>query len=125
MNVEVAVPIFHLAVFIVLVSICFLFNRPTLGLLIAFLFVFDWATFANRDLILEVLKENPYYWLVYVGGVALLACLAGLGVMATEREFRRPKALEERAVGMDFEHPDFDEKTGVLDLTDWSRKKRR
>lgn len=119
MNTEVLVPIFHLTAFIILVSICFLLNRQTLGLLIAFLFVFDWATYANRELILQVLKDNPYYWLVYVGGIAVLACLAGLGIMATEREFRTPKKAAGKKMVAEGRHPGFDEKTRTLDLTDW------
>ena len=75
-SIEVQVSFFHLAGFVVVVSLCFLFNRQTLGLLSAFLFVFNWSTFANKEIILEVLKDDPYYWLVYIGGGAVMACLA-------------------------------------------------
>ncbi len=90
---EVLVPLLHITTFIVLVSVCFLFHRDTLGLLLAFIFVFDWGSYANRDLILEVLNSNPHYWITYVGGGTVLVFLAGLGVWAT---VKRRKTEQER-----------------------------
>lgn len=127
-SIEVQVSFLHLAGFVVVVSLCFLFNRQTLGLLAAFLFVFNWSTFANKEIILEVLKDDPYYWLIYLGGGAVMACLAGLGVMATEREFklcgrkkvkRGPREEELYATKLEA-------KTGVLDLTrEWKLTEKR
>jgi hypothetical protein len=127
-NIEVQVSFFHLAGFIVVVSLCFLFNRQTLGLLSAFLFVFNWSSFANKEIILGVLKYDPYYWLVYLGGGAVLACLAGLGVMATEREFKLC-GRNELARGPGEEElyaTELEAKTGVLYLTrEWKLNEKR
>lgn len=99
---EVHVPLFLIGAFIIIVSLCFLFHRDTLGLLVAFVFVFNWGSYANRELILEVLRHKPYYWITYLGGAVVLVSIAGLGVWSTVRRNRmeRERAEEERFRGV-------------------------
>lgn len=85
LGLEVTVPLLHLTLFIVLVSVCFLFERSSLGLLIAFVFVFYWASWVNKELLGELLKEKEFYPYLFYGGLVLLVALAGLGILSARK----------------------------------------
>lgn len=81
----VSVPMLQISLFIVLVSICFLFERSTLGLFIAFILVFYWASYVNREALGELLAQSSTYPLVFYGGVMVLVFLSGLGLLSSRK----------------------------------------
>lgn len=85
LDLEVLIPLLQITGFIVMVSLCFLFERNTLGLLIAFIFVYTWGSYVNREVLLELLTENQMYPYIFYGGTFALVVLSGLGVLATRR----------------------------------------
>lgn len=85
LGLEVSVPLMHLSLFICLVSVCFLLERSTLGLLIAFVFVYYWASYVNKDLLVELLNQNETYPYLFYGGFVSLVILSGLGLMSTRK----------------------------------------
>jgi hypothetical protein len=85
LGLEISIPLLHLSLFVVIVSICFLFERSTLGLFTAFVFVYNWASYVNRELLTDLLAQSETYPWMFYGGFAALVFLSGLGLLSSRR----------------------------------------
>lgn len=85
LGLEVSVPLLHLSLFVVTVSVCFLFERSTLGLFAAFVFVYYWASYVNKVMLSELLAQSETYQWMFYGGFATLVLLSGLGLLSSRR----------------------------------------
>lgn len=72
-DVEIVLPLPHLLLYIIIVTLCFLFARTKLGFTLNFIFVFYLGFIQNRTLIRDALEgSHGYTALYFVSGAVLL-----------------------------------------------------
>jgi len=76
---KLVLPFGQVIFFTFLVSLCFLFGRNKLGLLIAYNFVFYWGFILNHEYFINILGDTSGYFFLYFfcGLVASLLTLIG------------------------------------------------
>lgn len=70
---ELSIPLYQLALFVLLITFCMLFQRNKLGLAVSYVFVFYWGYFYNIDNIYNSSEEFTSFALWYfLAGVIIL-----------------------------------------------------
>ena len=70
---ELSIPLYQLALFVLLITFCMLFQRNKLGLAVSYVFVFYWGFFYNIDNIYSSSEELTSFALWYfLTGVIIL-----------------------------------------------------
>jgi hypothetical protein len=76
----ISIPVAQVVLFVFINSLCILFGRHRLGLLVSYCFVLYWGFFVNSELFMESLGETPVGIPIFAfAGIGML-CLAILGM---------------------------------------------
>jgi hypothetical protein len=72
-EMQLTIPVAHMALFIALISFCLLFARYKLGLSITFCFTFYWGFIYNKDVFFTNLEgSSPFLFVYFFSGFLLL-----------------------------------------------------
>ena len=72
-EMQLTIPVAHMALFVALISFCLLFARYKLGLSITFCFTFYWGFIYNKDVFFTTLEgSSPYLFVYFFSGFLLL-----------------------------------------------------
>ena len=64
-EMQLTIPVAHMALFVGLISLCLLFARYKLGLSITFCFTFYWGFIYNKDVFFTNFERSSPFLLVY------------------------------------------------------------
>jgi hypothetical protein len=82
MLAELTVPLFHIALLLVLTTLALLLGRVKLALLVNYLFALYWGYIFNRELVVgSDLEKLDHFTALYFGFGALIIVLALAGFM--------------------------------------------
>jgi len=72
-EMQLTIPVAHMALFIALLSFCLLFARYKLGLSITFCFTFYWGFIYNKDVFFTNFEgSSPFLFIYFLSGFLLL-----------------------------------------------------
>lgn len=72
-EMQLTIPVAHMALFVALISFCLLFARYKVGLSITFCFTFYWGFIYNKDVFFTTLEgSSPFLFLYFFSGFLLL-----------------------------------------------------
>jgi hypothetical protein len=72
-EMQLTIPVAHMALFVALISFCLLFARYKLGLSITFSFTFYWGFIYNKDVFFTSLEgSSPFLFVYFFSGFLLL-----------------------------------------------------
>ncbi len=72
-EMQLTIPVAHMALFIALLSFCLLFVRYKLGLSITFCFTFYWGFIYNKDVFFTNFEgSSPFLFIYFLSGFLLL-----------------------------------------------------
>lgn len=83
---EFAVPLLEVIVFVIFNSLCLLFGRFRLGLMISYCFVFYWGFIFNLEYFVNMLDGTPIGMLVYAASGLLMFLTAIIGFFVQRLE---------------------------------------
>ncbi len=73
-EIELTIPLFHMILFVVMISLCLLFSRYKLGLSITFCFTFYWGYILNREVFIEIEGLTPFFFFYLFSGFLIIVC---------------------------------------------------
>ncbi len=76
-----AVPLSQVLLFTLLMTLCMLFARHKLGLMISYAFVFYWGFVFNRSYFIDLLGNTTGGLYTYAAGGFIMAVLAVIGML--------------------------------------------
>ena len=80
---QLAVPLFHVGLLLVLSTLALLAGRIKLALLVNYLFTLDWGYIFNRELLVgSDLEKLEYFTMMYFGFGLVIVILAFIGFLA-------------------------------------------
>lgn len=72
-EMQLTIPVAHMALFIALISFCLLFARYKLGLSITFCFTFYWGFIYNKDVFFTSFEgSSPFLFVYFLSGFLLI-----------------------------------------------------
>ena len=72
-EMQLTIPVAHMALFVALISFCLLFARYKLGLSVTFCFTFYWGFIYNKDVFFTSLEgSSPFLFVYFFSGFLLL-----------------------------------------------------
>ena len=75
-EMQLTIPVAHMALFVALLSFCLLFARYKLGLSITFCFTFYWGFIYNKDVFFTTFEGSSPFLIVYFFSGFLLLLFA-------------------------------------------------
>jgi len=83
---EFSVPVWEVALLVLINSICILLGRYKLGLFISYSFVFYWGFMLNRPYFVDILGNTTFGFFLYVvaGIVMAIIIIIGLFIKGTD-----------------------------------------
>jgi len=80
-----SVPLSQVLLFTLLMTICMLFGRHKLGLMVSYSFVFFWGFIFNRSYFIDLLGQTTMGLYLYTLFGLLMAVLAVVGMLQSDR----------------------------------------
>jgi len=80
-----SVPLSQVLLFTLLMTICMLFGRHKLGLMVSYSFVFFWGFIFNRNYFIDLLGQTTMGLYLYTLFGLLMAVLAVVGMLQSDR----------------------------------------
>lgn len=83
---EFIVPLWELVVYVLVTSVCLLFGRHRVGLIIAYCGIFYWGFILNYYTFLGMLNNTSYGFLLYVFSGCLMIIMTVVGLFTGHKE---------------------------------------
>jgi hypothetical protein len=83
---EFAIPLWEVIVFVIVISLCLLFGRNRLGLIISYSFVFYWGFVSNMTHFSEMLSHNSWGMPLYIFSGFLMFIVAITGFFVESKD---------------------------------------
>ncbi len=83
---EFAIPLWEVIVFVLVISLCLLFGRNRLGLIISYSFVFYWGFISNMTHFSNMLSHNSWGMPLYIFSGFLMFIVAITGFFVESKD---------------------------------------
>jgi len=73
-HIEIAVPVYQMIFFVLVVTLCLLFTRFKLGSSVTFCFTFYWGFIYNKEIFIEIEGFSPFFFFYLFSGLFIIVC---------------------------------------------------